>query len=62
MKRIAISLSMLMPGLPALSQSSVTTYSTTKNKWAASFAAAGSPSGVAGRSSSGLQMGVTHRF
>lgn len=38
------------------------TYSTIKNEGAASFATTGSPGGSAGRSSSGLQMGVIHRF
>lgn len=37
-------------------------YSTIKNEGAASFTTAGSPGGVAGRSSSGVQVGVTHRF
>lgn len=53
---------MRMACLPAFSQSSITTYSTIKNEGAASYATTGSPGGVAGWSSSGLQMGITHSF
>lgn len=38
------------------------TYSFIKNEGNASFTTTGSPSGVAGRSSSGLQLGINHRF
>lgn len=39
-----------------------TTYSLIKNKGSADYTTASSPAGVPGRSSSGFQVGVTHRF